>query len=151
MQISGLNGRLINISAVSVVLPDDAELNLTAFDMGEGMVRIEFEGEAVNRLKVAFGTNASANISIDATATIEIRKLSTAADTWQKRALNNAIIKGTAGIVIITDDVGKEYKLQACSIGMGGVEANGQTASNTFTVKGIITVNEELWGVIEVK
>ena len=51
MQISGLNGRLINISAVSVVSPDDAELNLTAFDMGENMVRLAFEGEAVNRFQ----------------------------------------------------------------------------------------------------
>ena len=60
-------------------------------------------------------------------------------------------MKGASGIVIITDDVGKEYKLQACSLGMGDVDANGQSASNTFTVKGIITVNEALWGVIEVK
>lgn len=150
MQISGLNGKMINISAVSVIFPDDAELNLTAYDMGENLVELNFEGDVVNRLKVAFGTNASANISIDATANIQIRKLSAASDTWHNRVWKRAIIKGLSGTCIITDDVGKEYKLEACSIGIDNISANGQDASYTFSVKGIITVNEDLWGVIEV-
>lgn len=151
MQISGLNGRMINISAVSVVFPDDPELNLTAYDMGENLVELNFEGDIVNRLKVAFGTNASANISIDATANIQVRRLSAAGDTWHNRMWKKGIIAGASGTCIITDDVGKEYKLEACSLGIDNISANGQDASYTFNVKGIITVNEDLWGIIEVK
>lgn len=151
MQISGLNGRMINISAVSVSFPDDAELNLTAYDMGEDLVSLSFEGDIVNRLKVAFGTNPSANISIDATASIQIRKLSSASDVWHSRVFTNAIVKGLAGICIITDDVGREYKLQACSLGLSEINANGKDASYTYQVKGIVTVNENIWGTITVK
>lgn len=148
--LPNFNNKIINITAVNIVFPDDAELNLTAFDMGESLISLSFDGKAVERLPVAVGNIGSAKMFRNASASISINKLSVMADVWHKRALNSAIVKGVTGACVITDDVGKEYKLFACSVDLTDISAAGKEGAYNFTVDGIIPVNQDLYGTITV-
>ena len=148
--LPNFNNKIINITAVNITFPDDAELNLTAFDMGESLVSISFDGKAVERLPVAVGNIGSAKMYRNVSCGVSINKLSVMADVWHKRALNSAIIKGVTGSCVITDDVGKEYKIFVCSIDLTDINAAGNEGAYNFTIDGIIPVNQDLYGTITV-
>ena len=150
MVIPSFTNNLLNKSLVSAVFPDDAELNLSAVDMGEGMFSINFDSEAIERLKVAFGTVGSPNLAIDVSVDVQISKITAAADIWNRRGIKETRVRGTQGMCVITDDMGKPYTLYQCTVSKTSFTANGTEAHYGFSLKGVMATNEDLFGKFEV-
>ncbi|MDA0063033.1 hypothetical protein OFS03_07360 [Brachyspira hyodysenteriae] len=47
--------KFINKAVTSLIFPDDPDLNLTAFDMGEDAASMSIDEDTVKRLKANFG------------------------------------------------------------------------------------------------
>lgn len=146
-QLPGWLDKFINKAVVSLIFPDDGDLNVTAFDMGEDMASMSIDEETVKRLKVAFGEVGAVEIAVPATITFSIVKTVAIADVWKKRIFTNGLVKGTNKACVFTDDVGGEYTLTACTLSMGEVSANASNPVYTFTIKGNLQVNTDLYGI----
>lgn len=138
----------INKAVVKLLFPDDAELNITALDMGEEMCSLSIDKETTNRIPVAFGTVGVIEMAVDCTINISLNKVTSSAETWRNRILTNGLVNGANRECVFYDDVGREYRLFACTIGMGEVGANGTAADYKFTIKGSLAVNTELYGTL---
>lgn len=140
--------KFINKAVVKLIFPDDADLNLTAFDMGEDMASLSIDEETTKRLKVAFGTVGAVEMAVESTINVSISKVTTSAKTWKDRAIKNGLINGANRTCVFYDDVGNEFRLFACTLSMGEISGNGQSPVYTFTVKGSLQVNEDLYGTL---
>ena len=161
--------RFINKAVTSLIFPDDPELNITAFDMGEDAASMSIDEETVKRLKVNFGDVGAVEMAVPVTINVSIIKVVTPAETWRKRIFTNGLVQGanrtpaetwrkrifTNGLVqganrtcIFTDDVGNEYNIFACTLSMGEVSANASSPVYSFTVKGTLAVNTDLYGIL---
>lgn len=140
--------RFINKAVVSLIFPDDPDLNLTAFDMGEDASSLSIDEETTKRLKVNFGEVGVVEMAVPATINVSIIKVVSPAETWRKRIFTNGLVSGANRTCVFTDDVGNEYTLFACTLSMGEVSANASSPVYTFTVKGNLAVNTELYGVL---
>ena len=140
--------KFINKAVTSLIFPDDPDLNLTAFDMGEDASSMSIDEETVKRLKVNFGEVGAVEMAVPATINVSIVKVVTPAETWRKRIFTNGLVSGVNRTCVFTDDVGNEYTLFACTLSMGEVSANASSPVYTFTVKGTLAVNTELYGVL---
>ena len=147
-QLPSYLDKFINKAVTSLIFPDDADLNLTAFDMGEDAASMSIDEETVKQLKVNFGTVGAVEMAVPATINVSINKVVTPAETWRSRILTNGLVQGTNRTCVFTDDVGREYSLFACVLSMGEVSANASSPVYTFTVKGTLAVNTELYGVL---
>lgn len=140
--------RFINKAVTSLIFPDDPDLNLTAFDMGEDAASMTIDEETVKRLKVNFGDVGAVEMAVPVTINVSIIKVVTPAKTWRKRIFTNGLVGGANRTCVFTDDVGNEYSIFACTLSMGEVSANASSPAYTFTVKGTLAVNTELYGVL---
>lgn len=140
--------RFINKAVTSLIFPDDPDLNLTAFDMGEDAASMTIDEETVKRLKVNFGDVGAVEMAVPVTINVSIIKVVTPAETWRKRIFTNGLVVGANRTCVFTDDVGNEYSIFACTLSMGEVSANASSPVYTFTVKGTLAVNTELYGVL---
>ena len=140
--------RFINKAVTSLIFPDDPDLNLTAFDMGEDAASMTIDEETVKRLKVNFGDVGAAEMAVPATINVSIIKVVTPAETWRKRIFTNGLVSRANRTCVFTDDAGNEYSIFACTLSMGEVTANASSPVYTFTVKGTLAVNTELYGVL---
>ena len=132
--------RFINKAVTSLIFPDDPDLNLTAFDMGEDAASMSIDEETVKRLKVNFGDVGAVEMAVPVTINVSIIKVVTPAETWRKRIFTNGLV--------FTDDVGNEYSIFACTLSMGEVSANASSPVYNFTVKGTLAVNTDLYGIL---
>ncbi|MEI0517727.1 hypothetical protein [Brachyspira murdochii] len=148
MQLPSYLERFINKAVTSLIFPDDPDLNLTAFDMGEDAASMTIDEETVKRLKVNFGDVGAVEMAVPVTINVSIIKVVTPAETWRKRILTNGLVGGANRTCVFTDDVGNEYSIFACTLSMGEVSANASSPVYTFTVKGTLAVNTELYGVL---
>ena len=148
MQLPSYLERFINKAVTSLIFPDDPDLNLTAFDMGEDAASMTIDEETVKRLKVNFGDVGAAEMAVPATINVSIIKVVTPAETWRKRIFTNGLVSGANRTCVFTDDAGNEYSIFACTLSMGEVSANASSPVYTFTVKGTLAVNTELYGVL---
>ncbi|WP_347292468.1 hypothetical protein [uncultured Brachyspira sp.] len=140
--------RFINKAVTSLIFPDDPDLNLTAFDMGEDAASMSIDEETVKRLKVNFGDVGAVEMAVPVTINVSIIKVVTPAETWRKRIFTNGLVQGANRICIFTDDVGNEYSIFACTLSMGEVSANASSPVYNFTVKGTLAVNTDLYGIL---
>ena len=140
--------RFINKAVTSLIFPDDPELNLTAFDMGEDAASMSIDEETVKRLKVNFGDVGAVEMAVPVTINVSIIKVVTPAETWRKRIFTNGLVQGANRTCIFTDDVGNEYSIFACTLSMGEVSANASSPVYNFTVKGTLAVNTDLYGIL---
>lgn len=141
--------RFINKALTSLSFPDDPELNLTAFDMGEDAATLSIDEETVKRLRVNFGDVGAVEMAVPATINVSIVKVVQPAETWRNRILNNGLVAGATRSCVFTDDTGKTWNLIACTIAMNGeISANGTSPVYNFTIKGTLPVNKELYGVL---
>lgn len=140
--------RFINKAVTSLIFPDDPDLNLTAFDMGEDAASMSIDEETVKRLKVNFGDVGAVEMAVPATINVSIIKVVTPAETWRKRIFTNGLVQGANRTCIFTDDVGNEYSIFACTLSMGEVSANASSPVYNFTVKGTLAVNTDLYGIL---
>lgn len=140
--------RFINKAVTSLIFPDDPDLNLTAFDMGEDAASMSIDEETVKRLKVNFGDVGAVEMAVPVTINVSIIKVVTPAETWRKRIIRNGLIQGANRTCIFTDDVGNEYNIFACTLSMGEVSANASSPVYSFTVKGTLAVNTDLYGIL---
>ena len=148
MQLPSYLERFINKAVTSLIFPDDPDLNLTAFDMGEDAASMTIDEETVKRLKVNFGDVGAVEMAVPVTINVSIIKVVTPAETWRKRIVTNGLVGGANRTCVFTDDVGNEYSIFACTLSMGEVSANASSPVYTFTVKGTLAVNTELYGVL---
>lgn len=118
------------------------ELNITAYDLGEGMIKVSFDEPSVNRLKTATGTVGSLQIFIPAKVKIEVLKTSPAYDEYVKRILDNGYIGGT---LTIYDDVNKAHEVEEVSLSYESeIDANsGQSPVVVFQAEGNLRVNKQ--------
>lgn len=140
--------RFINKAVTSLIFPDDPDLNLTAFDMGEDAASMSIDEETVKRLKVNFGDVGAVEMAVPVTINVSIIKVVTPAETWRKRIFTNGLVQGANRTCIFTDDVGNEYSIFACTLSMGEVSANTSSPVYNFTVKGTLAVNTDLYGIL---
>lgn len=140
--------RFINKEVTSLIFPDDPDLNLTAFDMGEDAASMSIDEETVKRLKVNFGDVGAVEMAVPVTINVSIIKVVTPAETWRKRIFTNGLVQGANRTCIFTDDVGNEYSIFACTLSMGEVSANASSPVYNFTVKGTLAVNTDLYGIL---
>lgn len=140
--------RFINKAVTSLIFPDDPDLNLTAFDMGEDAASMSIDEETVKRLKVNFGDVGAVEMAVPVTINVSIIKVVTPAETWRKRIITNGLVQGANRTCIFTDDVGNEYSIFACTLSMGEVSANASSPVYNFTVKGTLAVNTDLYGIL---
>ena len=148
MQLPSYLEKFINKAVTSLIFPDDPDLNLTAFDMGEDAASMSIDEETVKQLKVNFGTVGAVEMAVPVTINVSIIKVVTPAETWRRRIFTNGLVQGANRTCVFTDDVGNEYTLFACTLSMGEVSANASSPVYTFTVKGTLAVNTELYGVL---
>lgn len=117
------------------------ELNLTAYDMGEGMLSAKIDEPIVNRLKTATGTVGSLSIIVPVQVSVDIVKTAPAFNEYAKRILSNGYIGGT---LTIYDDVNTPYVIKDVSLNLSEVpSANGTNASLTYTIDGNLEVNTD--------
>lgn len=140
--------RFINKAVTSLIFPDDPDLNLTAFDMGEDAASMSIDEETIKRLKVNFGDVGAVEMAVPVTINVSIIKVVTPAETWRKRIIRNGLIQGANRTCIFKDDVGNEYSIFACTLSMGEVSANASSPVYNFTVKGTLAVNTDLYGIL---
>ena len=140
--------RFINKAVTSLIFPDDPDLILTAFDMGEDAASMSIDEETVKRLKVNFGDVGAVEMAVPVTINVSIIKVVTPAKTWRKRIFTNGLVQGANRTCIFTDDVGNEYSIFACTLSMGEVSANASSPVYNFTVKGTLAVNTDLYGIL---
>ena len=140
--------RFINKAVTSLIFPDDPDLNLTAFDMGEDAASMSIDEETIKRLKVNFGDVGAVEMAVPVTINVSIIKVVTPAETWRKRIFTNGLVQGANRTCIFTDDVGNEYSIFACTLSMGEVSANASSPVYSFTVKGTLAVNTDLYGIL---
>lgn len=148
MQLPSYLEKFINKAVTSLIFPDDPDLNLTAFDMGEDAASMTIDEETVKRLKVNFGDVGAVEMAVPVTINVSIIKVVTPAETWRKRIFTNGLVSGANRTCVFTDDAGNEYSIFACTLSMGEVSANASSPVYTFTVKGTLAVNTELYGVL---
>lgn len=148
MQLPSYLERFINKAVTSLIFPDDPDLNLTAFDMGEDAASMSIDEETVKRLKVNFGDVGAVEMAVPVTINVSIIKVVTPAETWRKRIFTNGLVQGANRTCIFTDDVGNEYSIFACTLSMGEVSANASSPVYNFTVKGTLAVNTDLYGIL---
>lgn len=147
MQLPSYLEKFINKAVTSLIFPDDPDLNLTAFDMGEDAASMSIDEETVKRLKVNFGDVGAVEMAVPVTINVSIIKVVTPAETWRKRIFTNGLVQGANRTCIFTDDVGNEYSIFACTLSMGEVSANASSPVYNFTVKGTLAVNTDLYGI----
>ena len=148
LQLPSYLERFINKAVTSLIFPDDPDLNLTAFDMGEDAASMSIDEETVKQLKVNFGTVGAVEMAVPVTINVSIIKVVTPAETWRKRIFTNGLVQGANRTCIFTDDVGNEYSIFACTLSMGEVSANASSPVYNFTVKGTLAVNTDLYGIL---
>lgn len=148
MQLPSYLERFINKAVTSLIFPDDPDLNLTAFDMGEDAASMSIDEETVKRLKVNFGDVGAVEMAVPVTINVSIIKVVTPAETWRKRIFTNGLVQGANRTCVFTDDVGNEYSIFACTLSMGEVSANASSPVYNFTVKGTLAVNTDLYGIL---
>ena len=148
-QLPSYLGKFINKAVTSLIFPDDDELNLTAFDMGEDAASISIDGEAVKELPVNFGTVGAAEMAVSATINVSIVKVVAKAEIWKKRFLTNCIIGGTEKTVVFTDDTGHSFNFCASYIStIGEITGNATDPAYKFVLKGTLPVNTDLYGTV---
>lgn len=121
------------------VFSGDSGLNVVATDLGEEMIRIQFDDAVVNRLKTATGTIGSLSIFVAATAEIAVLKTSPAYDNYLKRIINDGYIGGT---LTVYDDVNVAHEIEEISIDLSELPSNaGTTPAVVFKAQGNLRVN----------
>ena len=148
LQLPSYLEKFINKAVTSLIFPDDPDLNLTVFDMGEDAASMSIDEETVKRLKVNFGDVGAVEMAVPVTINVSIIKVVTPAETWRKRIFTNGLVQGANRTCVFTDDVGNEYSIFACTLSMGEVSANASSPVYNFTVKGTLAVNTDLYGIL---
>ncbi|EGV1470925.1 hypothetical protein JF110_001650 [Campylobacter jejuni] len=138
--------KFLNKLYTKCIFSDAQELNVTAYDMGEGMTSISLEDDVVNRLKTATGTVGSLSIFVSVNVSISILKTSAAIDTYMERILNNGFIGGT---LTLYDDVNRAFTIEDVSLNLNEIPSmNGTEPAVPFTLQGNLLVNKDALGII---
>lgn len=123
------------------IFSEDSSLNVTAHDLGENMMSVNFDEPVVNRLKTATGTVGSLSIFIPATVEIQILKTSPVYENYLNRILNNGYIGGT---LTLYDDVNVAHEVEEISLDLSDLPSNaGTEPAVTFKIQGNLKVNKQ--------
>lgn len=131
----------INRLYTKVIFTEDASLNVTPYDMGDGQIQVSIGDDIVRRLRAATGTVGSLSIYVPVKIVISILKTSPAYTTYATRALQNGYIGGSATIY---DDVNVGWTITDPSISTATFpNANGSDPAVEVTIEGNLLVNTQ--------
>lgn len=128
------------------VFSDDSGLNIIPSDLGEDMITVAFESEAVRRLKTAVGTIASPELFVDISLTMNILKTSPQYATYKERVSQNTIVSGN---LTLYDDANQEWNFIRISLKPSGFSSSGRDATVPFVLQANWPVNTKLIAGIE--
>ena len=123
------------------VFSEDSGLNLIPSDLGEDMISVSFDSEAVRRLKTAVGTIASPELFVDVSLTLNILKTSPQYATYKSRVGQNTIISGN---ITLYDDANQEWNFLRVSLKPSGFSSSGRDATVPFMLQANWPVNTKL-------
>lgn len=130
----------LNKSFTRLIFGQDATLNVSAQDLGEGTIKMSYDDEGVKRLNTCVGQAVSLNFFRPVTITISINKTRNA--YW---VYSNLIENGIAyigGNCTYINDVGREHTIEDLSIEKGEDNGDGENASVDFVLKGTQKCNQ---------
>lgn len=124
-----------------LIFSDAPNLNITAFDMGEGQCTIKLNKRSVNRIPTATGTVGSLEIFVPVEITVEVLKTSPVIKYYRERYFKNGYIGGS---LTLYDDTNEEYSCEEVSMALDEFpQTNGTQASVNFILEGNLRVNME--------
>lgn len=130
----------LNKSLTKLIFGQDASLNVSANDLGEGTIKMAYDDEGVKRLNTCVGQVVSLNFFRPVTITISINKVKNAYQVY-----SNLIESGIAyigGNCTFINDIGREFTIEDLSIEKGEDNGDGENASVEFTLKGTQKCNQ---------
>lgn len=131
----------LNKLYTKAIFSEASELNVTAYDLGEGMIGARLEASVVDRLPTATGTVGSLAIVVPVTVSISILKTSTAFAEYSKRILSNGYIGGT---MTAYSDTNTPYVIKDVSLDIQEIpNMNGTEPAVEFQIKGNLEVNSD--------
>lgn len=131
----------INRLWTKLIFSDAPNLNVGAYDMGEGQISINLTEDSVKRLKTATRTIGSLEIFVPIEAQVEIAKDSPIRLAWVDRYLKNGYIGGS---VTFYDDTNESYTATEPSITLGELgNFNGTDPKLSFKLHANLLVNTE--------
>jgi len=123
------------------VFSEDAGLNIIPSDLGEEMIGVNFDGDAVKRIRTAIGTIASPELFVETTLTIHVLKTSPQYIAYKNRVAENTIINGE---VTLYDDANVEWQFSKLSLKVTGITTSGNDATVQFALQCNWIVNTKL-------
>lgn len=131
----------INRLYTKLIFSDAPNLNIGAYDMGEGQITIKLTEDSVKRLKTATRTIGSLEIFVPVEADVEIAKDSPVRANWLARYKANGYIGGSVTFYDDTNTafVGTEPSLSISS----DMSSNGSDPKNTFKLSANFLVNTQ--------
>lgn len=131
----------LNKLYTKAIFSEASELNVTAYDLGEGMIGARLEASVVDRLPTATGTVGSLAIVVPVTVSVSILKTSTAFAEYSKRILSNGYIGGT---MTAYSDTNTPYVIKDVSLDIQEIpNMNGTEPAVEFQIKGNLEVNSD--------
>ena len=119
----------------------DSGLNLIPSDLGEEMIGMNFDSDAVKRLNTAVGTVASPELFVHVTLTMHILKTSPQYPIYKQLVQDNTIIEGN---LTVYDDARQEWEFTKLSIKIMPVSTSGTVAEVAFAIQANWAVNQKL-------
>lgn len=129
---------VLNISFVSVVFSDATALNILPQDLDANMLSIEYDDNPAKTAKASFGLVRTYNFFQQVTVTINLLKTSVRFNDYQSQIAQDAILDGTATIIL---DNGQNIVLKDLSIGRSSYGIGDDSISSAFTITGSTDVN----------
>ncbi len=128
----------------SVVWTDVPQLNVTAAYLGEEMIRLSLEGDAVEYFNTATGAVSSPQPYRMTSLMIHLLKTQQLADLYKQREETNALM---GGCTVRPDATPlSPYQLINCSIlGVSELNFAGKDPGYGVRIKGYYNINSSLW------
>lgn len=130
----------LNKSLTKLIFGQDASLNVSASDLGEGTIKMSYDDEGVKRLNTCVGQVISLNFFRPVTITISINKVKDAYRVYSDLIEDDIAYIG--GNCTFVNDVGREFTIYDLSIEKGEDNGDGENASVEFTLKGTQKCNQ---------
>ena len=123
------------------VFSDDSGLNIIPSDLGDDMIAVTFDSDAVTRIRTATGTIASPQLFVEVNGTFHILKTSPQYNLYVNRVSQNSVIPGE---VTMYDDSNLSWTFVKMSLGITGWTGSGKDAAAQFSLKANWPVNTKL-------
>jgi len=123
------------------IFSDDSSLNIIPSDLGEEMIGVNFDSDAVKRIRTAVGTVASPELFVEVSITLHILKTSPQYVIYKNQIKSSTVINGE---VTLYDDANTPWTFQKISVKPTGFTASGNDATAQYILQANWPVNNDL-------